>query len=315
VMIVGLNWDRLSGATARPAPPRQDISPASLEDAVGPLASRVPGYQNGRRAREDHLWLQYLDMPLNLTDTFSWTYHVVASGETVSGIAARNSLSQDSLIALNDIRETWNLQAGRALRIPNMDGIPYTVGEGDTLGAIAQRMGVPLNVLLDANSIESDSIAPGQVLFVPGGRMDAGELRRAIFRPPSRPLIRPVPGRITSGFGWREDPFQPGSGRMQLHRAIDLSGNMGDPVRAAMSGTVVYTGFSTLYGNMMVLQHEGNRQTLYAHLSSFSAALGQTVTQGQIIARVGATGRATGPHLHFALFYRGEPVNPVDLWR
>jgi len=127
-------------------------------------------------------------------------------------------------------------------------------------------------------------------------------------------MIRPVPGRITSGFGWREDPFHPGSGRMELHRAVDLAGRTGDPIRAAMRGTVFHRGANPILGNFIILQHEGF-QTLYAHLSAFSVATGETVRQGQEIGRIGSTGRATGPHLHFAVFQNGEPVNPVDLWR
>jgi len=315
--IVGLNWDGVSGAFT--APP--SISPHSLEDPVSPLNQRTPDFSPLQALQwDDSLFsaegplLLYTDIPLNLTETFSWTTHVVAAGETISGIALRHSISQESIIALNDIRESWNLQVGRALRIPNMNGIPYTVRENDTLNTIARNMAIPLNVLLDANDIYNDNIVPGQVLFIPGGRMDATELRRAIWRSPDRPMIRPVGGRITSDFGWREDPFSPGSGRMQLHRAVDLAGRIGDPVRAAMRGTVLHRGANPTYGNFIVLQH-GEYQTLYAHLSAFSVAVGETVRQGQEIGRVGNTGRTTGPHLHFAVFYRGEPVNPVDRWR
>jgi len=312
--IIGINWDGISGVfTAQP-----NISPHSLEDPVSPLNQRTPDFSplqwNDSLYSTEIPLLLYTDIPLNLTETFSWSLHVVTPGETISGIAVRHSVSQESIIALNNIRESWNLQTGRTLRIPNMNGIPYTVRENDTLDAIARNMGIPLNVLLDANDIYNDNIVPGQVLFIPGGRMDATELRRAIWRTPDRPMVRPVGGRITSGFGWREDPFNPGSGNMQLHRAVDLAGRIGDPVRAAMGGTVLHRGANLTYGNFIVLQH-GDYQTLYAHLSAFSVTTGETVRQGQEIGRVGNTGRTTGPHLHFAVFYRGEPINPIDRWR
>ena len=112
----------------------------------------------------------------------------------------------------------------------------------------------------------------------------------------------------------REDPFRPNSGRMELHLAVDLSANIGDPIRAAKDGTVMHRGANPTYGNFIVLQH-GDYQTLYAHLSSFSVAAGETVRQGQEIGRVGNTGRVTAPHLHFAVFRGGDPVDPVGLWR
>jgi murein DD-endopeptidase MepM/ murein hydrolase activator NlpD len=324
--LVGLNWDAIAGGGTS----RTDISPASLEDPVTPLyrtgfhgtGFSETGFQGTefpaavRAAGPDFAveTPEGADIRLNLTETFSWTTHVVGPGETISGIAARHSLSQGSIIALNDVRESWNLQAGRTLKIPNMDGVPYAVRENDTLEAIAARTGIPLNVLLDSNDIRDENVTPGQLLFIPGGRMDADELRSAITRPPERPMIRPVAGRITSGFGWREDPFKPGSGVMELHRAVDLAGNVGDPVRAAMRGTVFHRGSNPVMGNFVVLQH-GDYQTLYAHLSSFSVRLGETVRQGQEIGRIGDTGRATAPHLHFAVFHKGEPVNPVDRWR
>jgi len=316
--LVGLNWDGVSGIFAQ----RQEIPHVWLEDPVSPLQQRMTSEFSPARSLSanpyhgEYYWPLHTDIPINnLTETFYWTYYVVVPGDTISGIAAQNSLSQGSIIALNDIRETWNLRIGRTLKIPNMDGIPYTVRANDTLGGIAQSMGVPLNVLLDANNLYSDNLVPGQVLFIPGGRMDSGDLRRAIWRTPDRPLLRPVPGRITSGFGWREDPFRPGSGRMELHRAVDLAGRTGDPIMAAMAGTVVHRGANATLGNFLVLRHGEHYQTLYAHLSAFSVAEGATVRQGQEIGRIGSTGRATGPHLHFAVFYRGEAVNPVDRWR
>jgi len=306
---VVLSWDRISSWLNFSA----EISHASLTDPIAPLSLRYgeTALSQGRLGGYD---ADALDGHFGLTETFAWTHYTVAPGDTVSGIAARHSISQESIIALNDIKETWNLQAGRTLRIPNMNGVPYTVAGGDTLERIALSTGAPLNVLLDANDIRDSNIAPGQTLFIPGGRMNQADLSRAIWRAPDRPFIRPVPGRITSGFGWREDPLRPGSGAMQLHRAVDLAGRVGDPVRASMAGTVAHRGATPTMGNFLILQH-GEYQTLYAHLSAFSVSVGQTVRQGQQIGLVGDTGRTTGPHLHFAVFHNGEPVNPVDRWR
>ena len=310
---LALNWDSL-----------QDISPVkpgtevlNLEDPVTPLASRIPATgPSGRsifvEAPADSR-VSYDNVTLNLTDTFSWSPYVVTSGDTISGIAARNSVSQESIIALNGITETWNLQTGKTIKIPNMNGIPYTVKKNDTLGGIAKSTGIPLNVLLDANNIADDNIRAGQVLFIPGGKMNSADLRKAIFRTPEKMMIRPVPGRLTSSFGWRQDPVPDGNGRNQLHAAVDLSGNTGDTVKAAMDGTVLHRGSNASLGNFIILQH-GQYQTLYGHLSAFSVSVGDKIKQGQEVGKVGNTGRSTGSHLHFAVFDKGEPVDPLDFF-
>ena len=314
--IVGLNWEGVSGSPSGSG----NISPASLEDPVAPLSLRMPDPPAllppfpGESGAAENAAAAAGSVPFALTETFRWTPYVVAKGDTVSRIASRHSVSQGSIIALNDIKETWNLQVGKTLKIPNMDGIPHTVAANETLTGIARARNVPLNVLLDANDLYDEALEPGQVLFVPGARMDPAELNRAIRRVPAKPMIHPLVGRITSPFGWREDPFARGSGRMQFHQGVDISGRVGDSVKAAMDGTVMHRGANPQFGNFIVLQH-GEYQTLYAHLSAFSAALGQSVKQGQEIGKVGNSGISTGPHLHFGVFQRGEPVNPVDRWR
>jgi murein DD-endopeptidase MepM/ murein hydrolase activator NlpD len=81
-----------------------------------------------------------------------------------------------------------------------------------------------------------------------------------------------------------------------------------------MAGTVLHRSSNSSLGNFIIIQH-GDHQTLYAHLSAFGVAVGQAVRQGQEIGKVGSTGRSTGPHLHFAVFRNGEPINPIDLLR
>lgn len=121
-------------------------------------------------------------------------------------------------------------------------------------------------------------------------------------------FVRPVPGGITSGFGMR---FHPILHRSRLHAGCDFGGGTGTPIVAVASGTVVYAGTMRGYGNVVVVDHGGGLSTLYAHCSSIGVSDGATVAQGQTIARVGSTGLATGPHLHFEVRKNGAPVNPV----
>lgn len=124
--------------------------------------------------------------------------------------------------------------------------------------------------------------------------------------PPHLHLPR-EPG-ITSGFGLRRDPF---TGQASPHHGIDVSGKTGEPIVAAAEGVVVFAGQRGGYGNVVEVEHAGGVRTLYAHASELSVKEGERVSRGQAIARVGETGRATGPHLHFEVRVQGKPVDPV----
>jgi murein DD-endopeptidase MepM/ murein hydrolase activator NlpD len=114
-------------------------------------------------------------------------------------------------------------------------------------------------------------------------------------------------GRLTSDYGWRADPF---TGRPRLHQGIDLRAAYGQEVPAAAPGLVVEAGDRGAYGTTIVIEHESGVQTRYAHLSTVNVGVGERVLQGQEIGRVGQSGRATGPHLHFEVLRDGQRIDP-----
>jgi len=120
--------------------------------------------------------------------------------------------------------------------------------------------------------------------------------------PSSSGLIWPVNGPVVSPFGWRW-------GRM--HEGIDIGVGYGTPIHAAASGTVVYSGWMSGYGNFVIIDHGGGMATAYGHQSSIAAGNGQSVSQGQVIGYVGCTGHCFGPHLHFEVRINGSPVDPL----
>ncbi|MDR2211381.1 MAG: M23 family metallopeptidase [Spirochaetaceae bacterium] len=247
------------------------------------------------------------EIPLDVTETFAWQEYLVRSGDSVEGIARRFGLSLDAVIASNNLRNVRReLRAGQKIRIPNMDGIPYTVKAGDSYAKIAGSLEVPLTAILDANDIQSDDISAGTVLFIPGAKMDRNELRQAL----GELFILPVNGRQTSPFGWRIDPF---SRTRSFHAGLDLSSPMGTPVKASADGRVSATGTNAVYGNFIILTHGGDYQTMYAHLSRILVRGGVYVNQGEIIGRVGSTGRSTGPHLHFSVYKNKRAINPLEV--
>ena len=126
------------------------------------------------------------------------------------------------------------------------------------------------------------------------------------------PSLWPVEGPITSSFGERQDPF---NGEGAFHKGIDISAELGQPVRAPADGTVLMAGPATGYGREVLIDHGHGIHTLYGHLSGFAVAEGQDVRRGDIIGYVGSEGRSTGPHLHYEIRIHESPVNPHKYMR
>ncbi len=124
------------------------------------------------------------------------------------------------------------------------------------------------------------------------------------------PSIWPAHGWLTGSFGGRSDPF---TGEPGFHQGIDISADKGRPVYATADGTVESAGYSGDYGNLIVLRHAFGLSTRYGHLSRFEVNAGQQVKRGDVIGYVGATGRATGAHLHYEILANGRLLNPLQL--
>lgn len=134
------------------------------------------------------------------------------------------------------------------------------------------------------------------------------DIVRRIPKPWTGGFLRPVPGRVSSGFGMRYHPILHVT---KLHTGVDLAAAYGSPIHAAGDGVVVHAGWWGGYGNCIVIAHGNGRSTLYGHCSSLSVSDGQHVQRGQVIGHVGSTGFSTGPHLHFEVRKNGVPVNPL----
>jgi murein DD-endopeptidase MepM/ murein hydrolase activator NlpD len=124
------------------------------------------------------------------------------------------------------------------------------------------------------------------------------------------PSIWPAHGWLTGTFGGRSDPF---SGEPAFHQGLDISTDKGQPVFATADGTVDSAAYTGEYGNLIVIQHGFGLATRYGHLSGFAVKPGQTVQRGAVIGYVGATGRATGSHVHYEILANGQLINPLRL--
>ncbi|MGC9101335.1 MAG: M23 family metallopeptidase [Caldisericum sp.] len=119
----------------------------------------------------------------------------------------------------------------------------------------------------------------------------------------------PLQGMITSGFGWRVNPF---GGGWEFHKGIDISSYYGAPIRAAADGEVEFAGWNSGgYGKMIIIYHRDGIETVYGHLSDIAVKVGDKVKKGEVIGYEGCTGLCTGPHLHFEIRVWGEAINPL----
>jgi murein DD-endopeptidase MepM/ murein hydrolase activator NlpD len=134
------------------------------------------------------------------------------------------------------------------------------------------------------------------------------ERQQALAR--SVPSIWPLAGWLSSTYGRRPDPFD---GSTDFHQGLDIVADRGTPVRATADGTIDSAGYSGNYGNQVLVNHGFGIGTRFGHLSKVSVRPGQTVSRGEIIGFVGATGRATSAHLHYEILLNGQPINPLRL--
>ena len=123
----------------------------------------------------------------------------------------------------------------------------------------------------------------------------------------SIPQVVPAGQRISSGFGYRRDPF---TGRGAMHGGIDFKGPVGSPIYAAANGVVTFAGWKSGYGKVVEIEHGNGMLTRYAHMSRFGVTQGQKVEAGATIGGIGSTGRSTGPHLHFEVRINDRAVDP-----
>ena len=236
------------------------------------------------------------------------TYRV-QSGDTISGITKKFGLSNIStLIAVNDINNVRQLCAGQKLKIPSIDGLYYTVQKGNTLQGLSSRFGVTLEDILDVNELESSELSVGQILFIPGAKLDSAKLSQAMGELFKNPISARY--RLTSKFGPRLDPI---TGARSNHTGIDMACAIGTPIVATASGKVTYSGVSPVFGNYVIINHGNGYQSLYGHMSLILAKKDQWVSQGTRIGLVGSTGYSTGPHLHFTVYKNGKLVDPLSL--
>ena len=219
-----------------------------------------------------------------------------------NGLSLLDSFEADQWVSLPDTLES-SLFLVTSLDSESTRSTKPESFADDNLAAKMSRLGklVSQSTLPPVHARQTLAIVPGMSGGLSWPELpDFGQLRR----PQLSGYLWPAKGTLTSGYGWRW-------GRM--HRGIDVANSVGTPIIAAADGKVVFSGWSSGgYGYLVELAHTDGSKTRYAHNSELLVKKGQRVIQGTAIARMGSTGRSTGPHLHFEIIKPGlGAVNPV----
>lgn len=226
-------------------------------------------------------------------------YHVVQPGETLRGIARQYGVTTEELISLNQLSDPNRIFVGQRLKI--REGTSVAAGSG----AGVQVVPVPVE-----GGPEAVSAAP-VVTSPKGGRTGA----EAVPAPVAPKAEEQAPGAASEGWQWPADGPILTRFNGTTVKGIDVGGKVGDPVRAALDGTVSYTGEGIEgYGLIVIIQHPNDYVSVYAHNSKVLVKEGQQVKRGETIAAVGQTGKdVKQPKLHFQIRKAGQAIDPLKL--
>ncbi len=240
-------------------------------------------------------------IPSERTSTKISSY-VVREGDTLSDIALMFGVSVNTIMWANDISRATALRAGDTIIILPVTGISYTIAKGDTIQAIAQRYKADIDEVLRYNDMTLGStLVVGKTIIIPDAEINVSV--------PTRTVASSNSAHDTNGpnyIGYYIRPIEGGTKTQGLHgyNAVDLAASAGTTIYASASGKVIVStsgGWNGGYGTFIIISHNNGTQTLYSHNSKNLVTAGQYVEQGQPIALMGATGKATGPHVHFEI--------------
>jgi murein DD-endopeptidase MepM/ murein hydrolase activator NlpD len=227
----------------------------------------------------------------------------------------------------NNLKSKDDLHLGQTLTIPPVTGLVLTVTASDTLTSLAAKYDVKEQEILKANKLEDPNLVVGQDLAIPGA------IGKAIPTPKPEPRSGSGGGGGGSSSGSSRAPVTYNGGAFRWpvsgggnyisqfyhygHYGLDIAADYGSSVRAAAGGTVIFAGWKSNGGGYQVwVAHGSGLYSTYNHMSAISVGSGQHVSEGQQVGRVGQSGRATGPHLHFevwrgGIWSGGSRVNPL----
>lgn len=244
----------------------------------------------------------------------------VQGGDTLESISKKFGVSTDTIRWANDDIKDDVIKPGETIKIPPVSGVVHKVASGDNIYTIAKKYRVDAQKIVnfpfnDFADLETFSLTPGQVLYVPDGVIEQAKPNYS-----GGYEQRATSAQIAQGARGNGQFLWPTNGIITqypvfYHMAFDIANNAMPPVVAADSGTAEYVGcINWGYGCHIIINHGNGYKTLYGHLSSFSISAGQSVGKGQQIGVMGSTGRSTGIHLHFEIRQGDALLNPASFF-
>jgi murein DD-endopeptidase MepM/ murein hydrolase activator NlpD len=229
-------------------------------------------------------------------------------------LAKKYGYSVHTLIGTNPQLKTYEININQKILIPSSGGCLHPIQQNDTWKRISERYDIEESVLRFKN-FGISKLVPGEYIFIPG-RYPAIDLmnKKMQEKYELRSLFQsPLHGRYSSKFGKRKHPV---TGRMNFHGGVDIAVPLGTRVCAAADGVVIVASRNVgHYGMAVFIDHRNGYVTHYGHLSYINVKVGQKVKKGQLIAKSGASGRVTGPHLHFTIKKDDKALDPMKfIW-
>ncbi|MGL5356479.1 MAG: peptidoglycan DD-metalloendopeptidase family protein [Cetobacterium sp.] len=236
--------------------------------------------------------------------------YIIKKGDTISDLSKEYKIKSDYIYANNVDKNLRILQIGKKINIPTEQGIFYSVKKGDTFEALSKRFEVDAEIIKEDNNIDRLLIGTKIFLREPKVSRYLNSFKQQYVKQNSmgsftNPLVAMS---LTSSFGSRKHPVLK---QVLNHAGIDLRAKTGTKVVSARDGVVSFAGRASGYGKLIIIKHSDGYETRYAHLSKIDVQKGQKISQNQYIALSGATGRVSGPHLHFEIRKNGKVENPL----
>ena len=236
--------------------------------------------------------------------------YVIKKGDTISDLSKEYKIKTDYIYANNIDKNLRVLQIGKKINIPTEPGIFYSIKKGDTFEGLSKRFEVDVKTIKEDNEI--DRLLVGAKIFLREPKVSRylssfkqEYVKKTNLGTFSNPLVAMS---LTSSFGSRKHPVLK---KVLNHAGVDLRAKTGTRVASAKEGVVTFAGRASGYGKLIIIKHSDGYETRYAHLSQINVKKGQKISQNQYIALSGATGRVSGPHLHFEIRKNGKIENPL----
>lgn len=261
----------------------------------------------------------------SIVDKHEISIYTVKSGDTLGSIASKYNVSTNTIRWANDLGANGTINIGDKLTILPITGIQHTIKKGDTISALAKKYDTESSDILKFNALDNSSdITVGMELIIPDGEPAATAPTKTEAKAAVKAVTKTINTAKKDDDKKQQAPTTaslyklpiPGSVLTQgVHgsNGVDFGAPIGTTVKASLAGEVILAkkdgSYNGGYGNYIVIKHSNGTQTLYAHLSSVSVSVGDSVSTGEVIAKSGNTGRSTGPHLHFEV--RGA-TNPFS---